>query len=112
MRWPSGPGYGGRSRPSESGPSRTHVTFLPIRALCRLEATAEKCGDGRRHTDAELHTGFAPDPIVAVHDGGRLGGELQQARRKIEIEMRERMLDGLEHALGGHGRAEHARAPI
>src|SRR5688572_4900219 len=99
MRWPSAPGYGGRSRPSASGPSRTHVTFLAIRALCRREARAEKCGNGRRHADVQLRAGPAPMPIGAIHDGRRLRGKLEQARREIEIEVRERVLDGREHAL-------------
>src|SRR5688572_28135473 len=120
MRWPSAPGYGGRSRPPESGPSSTQVIFLAIRSLCRLaavaesaeirelalhEPAAEKRRDRRRYADVELGARPAPMQIVAIVDGCRRRGELEQARREVEVEVRERVRDRREHALGRDGRA-------
>ena len=71
----------------------------------RREAVAEKQRDGGRHADVEARTRSAPVPVVAVHDGRGLGGELQQARREIEIEVRERVRNDAEHSLRGDYRA-------
>src|SRR5688572_32869899 len=108
MRFPSSPGYGARSSPSASAPSKTQVTFLPICALCRHEPVAEKYGDGRRHADLERRAGPAPAPIVAIHDSRRSRSELEQARREVEVEVCERVLHGLELALGRDDGAERS----
>jgi len=52
-------------------------------------------------------------PAVPVVVGqSRDGSSAHQQRMQREIEMRERVLDDLEHSLGRDGRAEHARTPV